>query len=108
MKVTIHGKNRIVERVGGKKRNAEKIAEEAFRLGMTHSETRGRLNKYLTKLYFQHPGNNNNMRVYNHKVYIFCRERMITVLPLPHNLCGIADIQQKKKQDSANIKFTKS
>ena len=103
MRVTIHGENRIVERVGGKKKNAEKIAEKAFSLGMAHSETKGRLNKYLTKLYFQNTANNRNMRVYNRKIYIFKDETLITVLPLPHNLCGIADIQQKKKQEAADI-----
>ena len=103
MRVTIHGENRIVERVGGKKKNAEKIAEKAFRLGMAHSETKGRLNKYLTKLYFQNTSNNGNMRVYNRKVYIFKNEALITVLPLPHNLCEMADIQQRKKLDTYGI-----
>lgn len=100
MKVTDHGRSRIIERVGGKKNGAEKIAEKAFLNGLTHSETSGRLNKYLTKLYFSNKGNNGNMRVYNRKVYIFKDETLITVLPLPHNLCDMADSQQKKK--SAN------
>lgn len=100
MKITIHGEDRIIERVGGKKKNAEKLAEKAFESGLTHGETSGRLHKYLTKLYFQNPENNGNMRVYHQKIYIFGGLVLITVLPLPHNLCALADIQQKKKQSS--------
>jgi hypothetical protein len=99
MKVTAHGEDRIIERVGGKKKNAQKIAEKAYQYGLTHSESKGRLHKYLDKLYLKNPANNRDLRVYNHKVYIFIEERLITVLPLPHNLCELADIQLKKKRE---------
>lgn len=98
MRVTNHGEQRIVERVGGKRKSAGKIAEKAFQYGLKHSETSGRLHKYITKLHFLHPDNNTNIRIYHRRVYIFGEDVLITVFQLPHNLCEIADIQQKKKQ----------
>jgi hypothetical protein len=37
------------------------------------------------------------MRVYHEKVFIFRGEVLITVLPLPHNLCDLANKINKSK-----------
>ena len=52
------------ERVGLTKKNTDKFAEKALTLGIKHSETSGKLNKYITKLYFNNK-NANNIRIYN-------------------------------------------
>ena len=96
MKLTKHGKNRLKKRLGASKKNVEKIAQDALQNGITHSEAKGRLSKYLDKLFFQHQ-TATNMRVYHEKVFIFRGEVLITVLPLPHNLCDLANKIHKSK-----------
>ena len=80
--VTKHGKKRIKQRCKVSKKSAYKLAEKALKKGITHSETRGSLNRYLTSLYFKNQ-TANNIRIYNFKVFIFIGSVLITVLDLP-------------------------
>lgn len=61
--ITDHAYQRGKERLSFSHETLERIAHKAFKEGVRHSETKGQLNKYLTKIYFQH-GNANNVRVY--------------------------------------------
>ena len=94
--LTSHGKNRIIKRTEGKKKTAVKLAEKAFNEGIRHKEAKGRLKKYLDKLYLCHK-TANNIRVYNQKVFLFQGEKLITVFSLPANLCKTADQISKKR-----------
>jgi len=96
VRLSNHGKERLHERVGLSKKSVEKNALLALENGLTHSDTTGRLNKYITKLYLQ-GRNANNIRVYNHYVYLFAGNTLITVMHLPQNLCEIADKQNKRR-----------
>ena len=100
--MTRHGTARVKDRVGGKKSKAQDNASRAFAYGLTHAETKASLKRYLDKLYLSH-GTANNLRVYHHNVYVFRGTTLITVLPLPHNLCKTADkLQQGKIMISEN------
>lgn len=94
--VTYHGEKRIIQRVGGNKKSADKIAQKALEMGLSHSDTHGNLYKYLTKVSL-HNGNRNHVKVYNEKIYIFNKELLITVLNLPFDLCRTARQLQKNK-----------
>ena len=101
MRLTKHGKERIKKRLGTPKRSLEKIANDALTHGITHKEAKGRLSKYMDKLFLQH-GNANNMRIYHEKIFVFKNDILITVLPLPHNLCDLANkiIKERKWGDN--------
>lgn len=97
-KVTLsdHGSDRVCERVGGRKKTAARIAEEAYEKGLKHAETKGTLKKYLDA-----KGMNgkitDNVRIYHHQVWFFDDKKLITVYALPPRLCTLADTLQKKK-----------
>ena len=93
--VSNHAEKRIRERVGLKKKCVDKNAEKALEKGLKHSDVRGRLKKYMDKIYLS--GRNvNNARIYHHFVYLFHDNLLITVVPLPRELHAAADSQSKK------------
>ncbi len=87
--ITNHGKGRLRERCGIPKKSVKRMADKAFKYGLTHKETTGNLNKYITSLWSKNK-NADNIRVYGDKVYIFCGTSLITVLNLPTTLRSIA------------------
>lgn len=80
--VTIHANKRIRERVGIPKRAIDRYAANALQDGLTHSDCKGSLKRYVDSLYFRNP-DANNIRIYNGSVYIFHDDILITVLTLP-------------------------
>ena len=50
--VSKHAVRRLKEHCGLNKRSAQRMADKAFTDGIRHSDTRGRLNKWVTSLYF--------------------------------------------------------
>lgn len=61
------------------------MANKAFEEGITHSQTKGRLNKWVTSLYFKNKSAN-NIRLYGDKAYIFCDKVLVTVIQIPIGL----------------------
>lgn len=61
------------------------MAEKAFYEGITHKQTKGRLHKWVTSLFFKNC-NANNIRLYGDNAYIFRGETLVTVIPIPGNL----------------------
>lgn len=97
--VSKHARNRTKQRAGLGKRAAVRNAQKAFDLGVKHSETNGRLNKYLTAIYFTNK-TINNLRIYHRHVYLFAGDVLVTVLNLPNNLWPQADACEKRKRAS--------
>lgn len=85
MHVTRHGAKRMKERNGLNKKSIDRMAKKALEEGISHSETKGQLNKWVTKVFFQNT-NANNIKLYGDKAYIFSEENLITVLQIPSNL----------------------
>ena len=94
--ITNTAAQRTKDCLGLSKRLAESNAQKALDRGVTHSEAKGGLKRYFDYLYLSH-GNGNNIRVFNHNVYIFRDEKLITILPLPHKYISTADKLQEKK-----------
>lgn len=69
--MTNHSVKRTKERIGLSKKIADKNAQRALEYGITHSEAKGGLCRYLDKLYLSN-GNANNVRVY-HRYIQRCR-----------------------------------
>ncbi len=93
--VTDHGCRRIRSRCGLSKKSAARMAEDAFENGITHANTTGSLNRYITALYF-HNMSANNIRILNDKVFVFAGRTLITVLNLPPHYRKIVNKLAKK------------
>ena len=85
MNVSKHAKDRMKERCGLNKQASDRIASIAYEKGVKHDETKGRLNKWVTGLFFKNR-KANNIRLYGDKAYIFCGEVLVTVIQIPNNL----------------------
>ena len=59
MNISNHAKERIKERCGFNKNATERMVNKAFEEGITHRQTKGRLNKWVTSLYFKNKSANN-------------------------------------------------
>lgn len=71
MTITEHAKQRMKERCGFNSKTAERMAKKAFYGGITHAQTKGKLNKWVTSLYFKNV-KSNNIRIYWENCYILC------------------------------------
>ncbi|MDE7424384.1 MAG: hypothetical protein K2N51_11980 [Lachnospiraceae bacterium] len=85
MQISKHAKKRLKERCGFNKKSQDRMAQKAFKDGITHSQTKGKLNKWITSLYFKNK-KANNIRIYGDKAYIFCNEILVTVIQVPADL----------------------
>ena len=94
--ITNHAFERCKERAGWNKKVAKKMANRAFIKGISHKDTRGRLNKYITSLW-RYNKNAGNVKVYGEFVFIFAGETLITVHALPNNLKGV--VKKMKKEE---------
>ena len=72
-------------RRGFNKNSCERMAQKVFDNGITHSQTKGRLNNWDTGLYFRNK-NANNIRLYGDKAYIFAGKTLVTVIQIPTDL----------------------
>jgi len=100
--LTNHSVKRTKERVGLSKKLADKNAKKALEFGLTHSDAKAGLRRYLDKLYLSN-GTSNNVRIYHRFIYMFRDNTLITVLPLPRKFYDLADKIQRQK-DSASRK----
>lgn len=85
MNLSKHASQRMKERCGLNLKSKERIAKKAFDEGIRHGQTKGRLRKWVDKLYLTNP-KANNIRLYGDKAYIFCEEILVTVIQIPANL----------------------
>lgn len=96
MNMSNHATDRMNERCGLNKKSAERLSKLALENGISHSNTSGSLNRYLTKLFFYNK-TANNIRIYGEYVYIFCDDILITVMPLDNKYKKIVrNINTKK------------
>lgn len=83
--ITRHAEKRLAERSGLNRSAMQRMCNRAFYNGVKHSDTRGRLNKWVTSLYFRNT-KANNLRLYGDKVFIFSGNTLVTVMQIPNNL----------------------
>jgi len=94
--VTHHAEKRVRERVGVNKKTVQKVSNRALKEGLAHCELTGKLKKFISELYLRN-STANNIKIYGEKVYIFRRNILITVVPLPHHLKKLANKLAKKE-----------
>lgn len=83
--LTDHAKEQAKSRLGWNEPALARMAEKAMAEGVKHAETRGKLNRYITKLYLSH-GSANNTRIYGEHIFLFAGPVLVTVLHLPHEM----------------------
>lgn len=92
--ISEHAFDRAKERLGMDRKAFETLALKAFVSGMKHGECKGRLNKYITKLFMQN-GTANNTRIYGEIIYLFSGNTLITVYQLPNDLKKYLSLKTK-------------
>lgn len=86
MNVTRHGRRKMKERCGVGKAISNNVASKAFKKGIKHKDIpNGNLNGWVNKVYLKRK-TANNIRLYNHKCFLFCGVNLVTVLNIPNNL----------------------
>lgn len=99
MVVTKHAKSRIKTRLGIKKKSSDKLAANALQKGLSHAELKGSVKKYISDVYLKYR-TANNIRIYNHQIFLFHGTVLITVFPLPQKY--FACIEKIKKKHETN------
>ena len=96
-KLTEHSKKRLKERCGFSRGTSSRMAEKALKYGISHKETTGELNRWLSGQYLKYK-KGNNIRLYGDMAYIFQGTMLLTVLYIPKNLLTKAHALEKRKK----------
>lgn len=83
--ITNHAKERLKSRSGLKKKSIDRIVQRAFDEGITQSQTKGRLKKWVDGLFFYNM-TATNIRLYGDKAYIFKKDILVTIIAIPPNI----------------------
>lgn len=102
MIITKHAMQRIRKRVGVTVKGAERIATRALENGITHNDTNGTLNHYMSRQFLKYR-TANNLRIWCNFVYVFCNDTLVTVFQLPPELRKYAEKIRKRKKAKARI-----
>lgn len=98
--ITQHATDRGRERMGLPSGAIERLAQRAWKKGLTLEETAGSLNRFLTHLYMTRM-TANQMRVWNNQVWVFVGETLVTVFHLPRRFHPVAQKLLKRKKERA-------
>ena len=96
VRITYHGEKRVRERLGIPKSAVKKNIEKAQKYGVTSKETYGPFKRYLEWLYLDY-GKANNIKSYNHFIYVFDNNVLITLLHIPTKYIDAAEASQRRK-----------
>ncbi len=98
-RITRHARKRFKQRLGVHKTDTNKNANRALRDGVSQRDVRGDISRFMAALYFRNR-TCNNIRLYNGMVYVFAKETLITVFPIPYRFREDAAEAQKRKEQS--------
>lgn len=99
--VTKHAMKKMKKKHGLPKKSSKRIAEKALEFGIKHSDSRGKLQRYMDGLFLRY-GTGNNNRIYNDSVYIFRGDLLITSFHLDNSLIPLARKIQKQLKEKKN------
>ena len=97
--VTNHARKRFKQRLGVHKTDTKKNARRALKEGLSQSEVRGSLSRFMSGVYFRHRAN--NIRLFNGFVYVFSNETLVTVFKIPDKFREAAAEAQAQKEAQA-------
>jgi len=85
MELTQHAIERCKERLNLNERSLSRLAQKALKTGKRHSECKGRLKKYLDKLWLEYKVCN-NIRINGEILFLFKDDKLITLYQVPLDL----------------------
>lgn len=91
IKINDHAQLRIKQRLGLPRKAMRRYVQTVMADGLTHSQTKGSLKKYITETIHRHEGKCNHPVVYGHHLFLFRGFRLITLTELPTELKPLAD-----------------
>lgn len=81
--ITDHAYLRAKERLSFSPSTLDRLAPKAFSGGITHKDTKGKVNRYITKLW-NYNKSINNIRVYGEVVFLFSDNILVTLYQIPN------------------------
>ena len=97
IQVSKHAEKRLRERCGLNNKSLNRMVNKAFASGIKHSDTKGKLCKWVTSLYFNNQ-QANNIRLYGDKAFIFCDNILVTVIQIPSSLRNDMKVLVKERK----------
>lgn len=80
--ITHHAYKRAKQRIGWRRQTVNRMADRAFTAGISKDQVKAKLRRYLDMLSHM-GGDERTIKIYGHFIFIFCDNRLITVLDLP-------------------------
>lgn len=97
--LTSHAIERVEERLSLRRDSLQRLADAALDCGIRHDETRGKLRRYMDRLYLSQ-GSANNNRIHGSHVFIFENRVLITVHLLPHEFSAVVAKLKARKSNA--------
>ena len=85
IRISEHAYDMAKKRLSWKPDVIDKMAKKAYNEGIKHSETTGRLNRYINKLFLKYR-TANNIRIYGQNIYFFTGSTLVTLYRVPTSL----------------------
>lgn len=99
--ITTHAYEKGKERLSLRAAALDTLALRAYTQGIAHKDTTGRLNKYITSLYFKY-GKANNTKIYGDVIFLFHGSILLTLYQLPNEYKkSIRKITGRKNEQSS-------
>lgn len=92
--ITEHAFLRSKQRLGWNRNTTIRMVEKAASDGLTHAETTGRLNRYISKQYLLER-KADNIRIYGEHIFMISGNTLITILRLPNEFKKIVHSKGK-------------
>jgi hypothetical protein len=81
----MHAYRRARKRLRWKTNTLRRMVPIVFKKGIKHSDTKGRLKRYLDKLWLERK-QCNNVRIYGDNIFFFQGYKLVTVYRIEYNL----------------------
>lgn len=85
MTVSKQAEECLKKKCGWKRKTCIRMAQRVFDKGTAHSQTRGRLRKWVTGLCLKNE-DASSLKLYGDKAYLFCDDALVKVVQIPFNL----------------------
>ena len=89
MEITNHAYEQAKARFKWKNKVLDKMALRALEEGMSHKDTKSRLNRYISRKWKMHK-HCNNTKIYGENIFFFNNDVLITLYRLPQELIKYA------------------
>lgn len=101
IQITLHGEERIRERLGIPKRAVKTLALKAWLFGYTQHEVTGDLKRHLSIM--SHTKEEGKVILYGQWIFLFDNTKLVTVVPLPKALHMAAAKLQKREKPNGEL-----